>query len=72
MGMMSPSDIEIEERFKVGMDQLIIVIQAGQKGWTILYNDGSTEYEDIVNTTKNNFDKAMRELQKHFSDINKI
>ena len=72
MGMMPSSEIAQEERFKVGMSQLIVTIQAGKNGWTILYADSSSEYKDEVDSVENNFKKAMELLKTQFSDINKV
>lgn len=70
MGMMPSSEVKKEKRFKVGVGQLKVTIQAGEKGWTILFADGSSEYEDIGDTTENNFNSALEQLNKHFGDIN--
>lgn len=70
--MMPSSEVKREERFKVGMSQLVVTIQSSENGWTILYADSSSEYQDEVDTTDNNFDKAMKVLKTHFSDINKV
>jgi hypothetical protein len=71
-GMMPSSEVKREERFKVGVGQLTVTIQAGENGWTILYADSSSEYKDEVDTTDNNFNKAMDVLKTHFGDINKV
>jgi len=71
-GMMPSTEIKREEQFKVGVGQLTVTIQAGENGWTILYADNSSEYKDEVDTTNNNFNKAMKMLKSHFSDINKV
>ncbi len=54
------------------MSQLVVTIQAGENGWTILYADSSSEYKDEVDTIDNNFGKAMKVLKNHFSKINKV
>jgi hypothetical protein len=72
MGMMPSSEVKKEKRFKVGVEQLKVTIQAGEKGWTILFADSSSEYKDIEDTTENNFNSALEQLNKHFSDINPI
>jgi hydrogenase maturation factor len=72
MGMMPSSEIAQEKRFKVGMSQLIVTIQAGKNGWTILYADSSSEYKDEVDSVENNFKKAMELLKTQFSGINKV
>ena len=72
MGMMPSSEVKREERFKVGMSQLVVTIQSGENGWTILYADSSSEYEDEVDTIDKNFDKAMVVLKTQFGDIKKV
>lgn len=56
-GMMPSSEIEMERRYK-DESGLSIKIQAGKHGWTIIYADGGTEYEDVDATAEENFDKA--------------
>jgi hypothetical protein len=63
-GMMPSKEIEKEERIKI--NDLSVIIQAGPNGWTILYTDGSSEYQDFVDTTDNNFKTAISVLEKHF------
>lgn len=70
MGMMPSSEVKKEQRFKVGDGQLTVTVQAGENGWTILYADSSSEYKDVVDTTENNFNKAIEVLGTHFSEIN--
>lgn len=72
MGMMPSSEIDKEETFKVGISQLKVTIQAGKNGWTILYADSSSDYEDTVDTVDNNFKKALNVLKNNFGDINKL
>lgn len=69
-GMMPSSEIKRQEKFKVGIGQLIVNIQAGENGWAIIYADSSSDYKDEVDTTDNNFNKAMNVLKTHFNDIN--
>ncbi len=59
-GMMSSKEIEKEERIKI--NDLSVIVQAGPNGWTILYTDGSIEYQDIVDTTENNYKSAIKVL----------
>ena len=56
-GMMPIDKIEKEVTYKddLGMK---ITIQAGPHGYTIIFMDNTTEYEDIDDTTENNFNKA--------------
>lgn len=70
--MMPSSKVKREERFKVGMTQSVVTVQSGENGWTIFYSDGFSEHQDEVDTTDNNFNKAMKVLNSHFGDINKV
>ena len=70
-GMMPSSEIEIEKTFDEG-DGTKATIQAGKNGWTVLYCDSSSEYKDVVDTTENNFNKAVECLRSHFKDAKEI
>jgi hypothetical protein len=72
MGMMPSSDVKKEKTFKVGDDQLRVTLQAGEKGWTILFADSSSQYKDVEDTTENNFNSAFKQLKSYFDDINPI
>ena len=48
MGMMPVSEIKIEKTYKDDLG-FSIIIQAGEHGWTILFSDGSSIYDDIDN-----------------------
>lgn len=72
MGMMPSSEVEIEENFRVGDDQSIVTLQAGKKGWTILFSDSSSEYQDIEDIAENNFQLAFTKLNEYFDNINQI
>ena len=58
-GLMPSNEVEKEVIFKDPHD-LTITIQAGPNGWTILYADGSSRWQDEENTTEENFKKAFR------------
>lgn len=66
-GMMPTDEINRESRFDVG--GRIVTIQAGENGWTIIYADGSTEYEDVQATTDANFDSAFAILAGKFDSV---
>lgn len=70
MGMMPSSEVKKEKTFKVGEDQSRVTLQAGENGWTILFADSSSEYKDIEDTTENNFNSALKQLNKYFGDVN--
>ena len=72
MGMMHSSEVEIEENFKVSDDQLVVTLQAGKNGWTILFADSSSEYQDIESTAEDNFQLAVNRLNECFDNINQI
>ena len=71
MGMMPSNEVKKEKRFDTG-NGLIATVQAGENGWTILYADSSSEYKDVVDTTENNFDKAVEVLKSHFLNLLQI
>lgn len=70
-GMMPSDCIEKEKRFKTESG-LVLQIQAGREGWTIIYADGSSEYKDISDTTENNFNEAYERVKKLFPEMEEI
>lgn len=64
--MMPSNEVKKEKRFRVGAERLVVTVEAGENGWTILYADGSSEYKDVVDTTDNNFNNAMKVLKERF------
>ena len=56
-GMMLSSEIEIEREYKdkYGM---IVTIQAGENGWSIIWADSSSNYQDFESTAEDNFNTA--------------
>jgi len=72
MGMMPSSEVKKQKSFKVGDGQLIVTVQAGKNGWTILYADSSSRYKDVVDTTENNFNSALVVLKTTFMNVNEI
>ncbi len=61
-GMMPSDEVEISKRIKDKYGSGI-TIQAGKNGWTILYADYSSEYEDVESTAEKNFNTAMGRLK---------
>lgn len=53
MGLMPSSEVEIERHYNEG-----IIIQAGKHGWTIIWSDQSSKWEDIDNEPSVNFEIA--------------
>ena len=58
-GMMPRNEIDKEETF-IDENNYKVTIQAGCNGYTIIYADGSSQYEDITCSTEENFNKAFR------------
>ena len=71
-GMMPSSEIKKQKTFKVGVMKLGAVVQAGEKGWTILYADSSSEYNDVVDSTEGNFNAALTVLKNRFVEVDEI
>lgn len=57
-GLMPVDDVEKEQIFSYNEDDGLR-IQAGPKGWSIIYDDGSSEWKDNESTTNKNFAMAM-------------
>lgn len=57
-GMMPANEITLQ---KVYVDDFgsKVTIQAGPNGWTVIYCDGSTDWEDSVNEDTVNFQNAL-------------
>ena len=70
-GLMPSAEIEISKRYKDNDDK-IIVIEAGKNGWTILYADASTEYEDVEATAEENFEKAFNVAKDALGELTPI
>ena len=64
-GMMPSSQVKMSKRFVDDLG-LKITIDAGENGWTILYADSSSEYADVIDTTLNNFNNAVKVMKGHF------
>ena len=67
-GLMPSSEVELRKYYKDDRG-IQILIQAGPNGWTIIYGDSSTEYEDVVSTTEENFQKAFEKMNSHFENL---
>jgi len=68
MGMMPSSEVHKSRQY-VDSIGLVITIQAGPNGWTILYADSSSEFKDVEDTTEKNFDAALKILKKQFKGL---
>ena len=71
MGLMPSSEIEMSKTYK-DENGLTITVDAGPHGWTIIYADHSTQYEDVDDTTVNNFNTAYNILCEEFKNLVEI
>lgn len=68
-----PSElITIEEQFVYSNDGSRLIIQANEKGWAILYEDGSCEFKDSFTNDSDNFDEAYRIATLKHGSIKRI
>ena len=65
-GMMPSIEIKKQQTF-IDDNDFHITIEAGEKGWTIIYADNSTEYKNNIDTTENNFNEALAILKSNFN-----
>jgi len=63
-GMMPSIEIEKEEHYDT--DDGTVILQAGKNGWTVLWGDHSSSYEDVVDSVENNFNKALKLFEKDY------
>ena len=70
-GMIPSNDVKREETFKIGYIGNKATIQSNEYGWSILYSDFSTEFNDEEDTTDNNFNKALKILKMRFCVVKK-
>lgn len=62
MGLMPSDEVQLEHRY-LDRNNMRVIIQAGPHGYTILWADHSSNWEDVDDTTENNFEKAYRLAQ---------
>ncbi len=70
-GSMPTSEVAITKKFSDGLG-LKFTIEAGTKGWTILFADASSEYKDIDRTAEANFEEAKSVARNYFPDMYEI
>ena len=56
-GMMPSTEIEKEKHY-LDAEGRTYIIQAGPKGWSVLYPGHSSDYNDVEATTEENFKSA--------------
>ncbi len=70
-GMMPSNEIEITGVFDDG-NGFKIYIDAGKNGWTVMWADHSTDYEDIKDTAENNYKRACDRIYQYFRGAKEI
>ena len=70
-GMMPSAEIEKVGRFKDCYGDLVI-IEAGRNGWSVIYVDGSTVYNDETLSTDENFKNAYAVANQQVGPLNNI
>ena len=71
-GMIPSSEVKREETFTVGYIGNKATVQANEHGWSILYSNFSSEFNDNEDTVDNNFNKALEILKLRFCIVTKI
>ena len=70
-GLMPSASIEISKKFK-DKSGFVITIDAGKEGWTVIYADSSTNYEDIEGTAEENFERAYKVATEALGELTPI
>ena len=70
-GMIPVNEISIERQFQTGYNATAL-IQAGEKGWTVVFADQSTYYKNTQTTSEDNFNTAKDYLLKYFPNATEI
>jgi len=70
-GLMPRDEIKIEKIFEVD-GGAHVTLQSGENGWTVIWADSSTNYEDVKDTSENNFNKALNYLKSYFPEVREL
>jgi len=70
-GLMPRSEVALIKDYKDSLG-LEIRIEVGIHGYTIVYADSSTEYEDIDDTVENNLKRALDKVDSHGLEISEV
>lgn len=62
-GMMPSDEIKRESKYRLENGGLVIV-QAGPNGWSVLFPGNSSEFKDVIATTRENFREALETAKK--------
>lgn len=68
-GMMPSGEIEREEIYRETDTGCEFRIQAGPHGYSIVWGDGSSQFEDIDGTTDENFATALEAAKEAVSEF---
>lgn len=71
-GIMPSSETEITKTFRDSPDGWRVTLEAGPNGWTLIFADGSAEYEDSSSGTEDNYDTAYNRLLSIFPEAIEI
>lgn len=58
-GVMPSDEVEMTEYYKESGNGDSFMIQAGPKGWSAVWEDGTNYYEDNITSTESNFERAL-------------
>lgn len=70
-GLMPSSEVKIEKRFKTKSDSYV-TIQAGDHGWTIIYDDGSNNYANVDLPAEENFEVAYKIVTNKLGELEEL
>lgn len=70
-GLMPNNETVIERTF-IDQNNLTVMIQAGPNGWSIIYSDYSSKYNDEKSTTEENFNKAFKIAEDDLGTLTEV
>ena len=77
MGLMPRTEIEIEKVYKDNLG-MTLTIQAGPRGWTILWADKGSNFKDYdkegdpVRTAEQNLEEALEVVKHHLGEVTEV
>lgn len=71
MGAMLAYEVEICKSYRDD-NNLKIIIEAGKHGWTVIYADYSTEFQECEDIPENNFNKAYKRAEMNLGRLTAI
>lgn len=77
MGLMPRTEIEIEKVYKDNLG-MKLTIQAGPRGWTILWADKGSNFKDYdkegdpVRTAEQNLEEALEVVKHHLGEVTEV